>query len=321
MKHKPLSWQLYEPFNHQSSANNAFDLLTHSARLGKGYSKGFYVLGYTLDDPVFSSSHSSTHFILQDMILLENQIPLFILDLLFYLQHGRPDQYGVLAKLALRFFSSLRPTDCPFNCLGRARLEFDLLPLEGELHCLELFWRSLLYPGSKPIATHRIKFRNREVESFQNIQFKDGTLEIPRLVILDTTRSLFLNLVAFEQCHFNCGNDITMYLFCMDYLIDSTKNVRHLHDYGILRHGLRSNAEVTDFFNQICKEVALVDSRGYLSDLTKDDDTYSGNKWNGWIAILKLKYFSNPWSIISLIIAFIFLLLTLTQIVYGVFGY
>ncbi|KAK2633061.1 hypothetical protein EUGRSUZ_L00680 [Eucalyptus grandis] len=252
------------------------------------------------------------------MILLENQIPLFILDLLFCLQHGRPDQYGVLAKLALRFFSSLRPTDCPLNCLGRARLEFDLLPLEGELHCLELL--QFLHCVTE-LWKKWIKFKNGEVESFQNIQFKDGTLEIPRLVILDTTRSLFLNLVAFEQCHFNCGNDITTYLFCMDYLIDSTENVRHLHDCGILRHGLRSDAEVTDFFNQICKEVALVDGRGYLSDLTKDDNTYSGNKWNGWIAILKLKYFSNPWSIISLIVAFIFLLLILTHIVYGVFGY
>ncbi|KAK2633062.1 hypothetical protein EUGRSUZ_L00681 [Eucalyptus grandis] len=272
--------------------------------LVRGYSKGFDVLGYTADDPVFFSLRSSTHFTLQDMILLENQIPLFILDLLFCLQRNRPNQHGVLAKLALRFFSSLRPTDCPLNCLGRTRLEFDLLPLEGELHWLKL-----------------IKFKNMEVESFQNIQFKDGTLEIPRLVILDRARSLFLNLVAFEQCHFNYNNDITTYLFFMDDLIDFAEDMRNLHDYEVMRHELGSNAEVADFFSQICKEVVLVGSRGYPSNLSKDVDTYSGNKWNGWITILELKYFSNPWSFIFLIATFILLLLILTQTLYGVFGY
>ncbi|KAK2633044.1 hypothetical protein EUGRSUZ_L00652 [Eucalyptus grandis] len=224
-----------------------------SADLVSGYSKGFDVLGYTPDDPVFSSSRSSTHFILQDMILLEKQIRLFISTAVL-LQHGRPNQHGVLAKLALR-----------------------------------------------------IKFINREVESFTYIQFKDGTLNIPRLVILEMATSLFLNLGAFEQCHFNCSNDITTYMFFMDDLIDSTEDVRHLHDCGIIRHGLKSDAEVADFFNQICREV--------------DVHTYSSNTWNGWIAILELKSLCNPWSIISLIAAFILHLLTLTRTLYGVFSY
>ncbi|KAK2633060.1 hypothetical protein EUGRSUZ_L00678 [Eucalyptus grandis] len=222
--------------------------------LVSGYSKGFDVLGYTPDDPVFSSSRSSTHFILQDIILLEKQIRLFILNLLALEKKG-------------------------------------------------------------------IKFINREVESFMYIQFKDGTLDIPRLVILEMATSLFLNLGAFEQCHFNCSNDITTYMFFMDNLIDSAEDVRHLHDCGIIRHGLKSDAEVTDFFNQICREVVLVSSHGYLFDLSKDVDTYSSNTWNGWIAILELKSFCNPWSIISLIDAFILHLFTLTRTLYGVFGY
>ncbi|XP_039158241.1 uncharacterized protein LOC104420195 [Eucalyptus grandis] len=228
---------------------------------------------------------------------------------------GQPDQHVILTKLALRFFFSLWSTSSPLYCLARTRLEFDPLPFKGELYCNKLFRRSLLYPGSKLAAIQQlsqtrlqflhyvtklrkkwIKFGNNEVESFQNVQFKDETLEIPRLVILDTA-----------------SNDITTYLFFMDNLIDSAKDVRHLHDYGIMRHGLRSDAEVTDFLNQICKEVVLVDSHSYLSNPSKDVDTYSSNKWNGWIAILELKYFNNSWSIISLIAAFNLLLLTLTR--------
>ncbi|XP_039158322.1 uncharacterized protein LOC104428705 [Eucalyptus grandis] len=169
-------------------------------------------------------------------------------------------------------------------------------------------------------SSRRIKFINGEVEGFQKIQFKDETLEIPRLVIQDATRSLFLNLVAFEQCHFNCGNNVTSYLF-MDNLINSAENVGHLHNCGIMEHWLRSDAEVADLFNQLCKDVVLVGSHSYLSGLSKDVNTYFGNKWNGWIAILELKYFSNPLSIISFIAAFILLGLTLAQTLYGIFGY
>ncbi|KAK2633056.1 hypothetical protein EUGRSUZ_L00668 [Eucalyptus grandis] len=151
--------------------------------------------------------------------------------------------------------------------------------------------------------------------------FKDETLKIPQLTILYTARSRFLNFVAFEECHFNCSNDITTYLFFMDDLIDFAEDVRHLLDCGIMRHGRGSETEVADLVKQICKEVVSVDSRGYLSDLSMDVDTYSSNKWNAWIVILELKYFSNPWSIISLIAAFILPLLTLTQTLYEVFGY
>ncbi|KAL3721488.1 hypothetical protein ACJRO7_033913 [Eucalyptus globulus] len=306
-----------------------------------GFSLGFDKLGYTPDDPIFSLSRNSIVIIQRDMILLENQIPLFILDLLFCLQLSLPDkdENGLLAKLALQFFYSLKPTDCPLDRLSLRRLEFDPLPDEGELHCLELFRRSLLYPGPKRAATQEspiglqfihcvtelrkkgIKFRRGEVEGFWNIQFKDGTLEIPRLVIHDASRSLFLNLMAFEQFHFNCGNDVTSYVTFMDNLINSAEDARHLHDCGIVEPWLGSDAEVDDLFNQLGKEVVFDIHDSYLSKLFEDVNTYSGHRWNGWIASLKLKYFSNPWSIIFLIAAFILLLVTLAQTLYEVFGY
>ncbi|KAK2633055.1 hypothetical protein EUGRSUZ_L00666 [Eucalyptus grandis] len=317
-----------------------------------GFSNGFNELGYTHDDPVFSLSRSSLPIIRRDMILLENQIPLLILHPLFCLQHGPPDQGGppdqdeLLAKLALKFFDPLKPIDRPLHCDGSTSLESNPLPCEfrkGIDHCLELFRWSLLHPDPKRAANEEssqigqqwqqfihcvtelrkkgIKFKKGEVGGFRNIQFKDGTLEIPLLVIQDATRSVFLNLIAFEQCHFNCGNDVISYLFFMDHLINSAEDVGHLHDCGIMEHWLGSDAEVADLFNQLGKEVVFVDDGSYLSKLSKDVNAYSGNKWNSWIAILELKYFNNPWSIISLVAAFILLVLTLAQTLYGVFGY
>ncbi|KAK3411462.1 hypothetical protein EUGRSUZ_I00220 [Eucalyptus grandis] len=319
-----------------------------------GWSNGFDKLGYTQDDPVFSELRSLMHLIQRDMILLENQIPLFILDLLFNLQCGQPNHDELLAKLALKFLHPLRPTECPFHCVGSKRLESNPLANEDELqewavhclvsfqpslsrsstkravHCLELFRRSLLCLGPRWAATLELSQIGQPVINCvtelrkKGIKFKkgeDGTLEFPWLKIEETTLSLFLNLIAFEQCHFDCDNDVTSYLFFMDKLINSAKDVEHLHDCGIMDHWLGSDAEAANLFNQLCKEVVLVEDVSYLSKLSKDVNTYSGNKWNCWIASLKLKYFSNPWSIISLIAAFILLMLTLAQTFYGVYGY
>ncbi|KAK2633050.1 hypothetical protein EUGRSUZ_L00660 [Eucalyptus grandis] len=209
----------------------------------RGYFHRFDKLGYTHNDPVFSSSQISIDKIRRDMILLENQIPLLILHLLFCLQL---------------------------------------------IHCVT------------KLRKKGIKFRKGKVGGFQNIQFKDGTLKIPQLVIEDATRSVFLNLIAFEQYHFNCGNDLISYLIFMDNLINSAEDVGHLHDCGIMEHWLGSDVKVANLFNQLCKEVVFVDSGSYLSK-----------------HLSKL----SPWSIISLIAAIILLGLTLAQTFYGVFGY
>ncbi|KAL3722048.1 hypothetical protein ACJRO7_034405 [Eucalyptus globulus] len=260
-------------------------------KLFRGVVEGFEELGYPRNDPIFSMQ-GSMHMIQQDMIMLKIQIPLFILDQLLSLQLGDPNQDGLVAKLALRFFDPLMPTDEPLTELSRNRLEslsyttaFDLLSDQGELHCLEVFQQSLLLSGPKleprawikrrshsdQVAEKRqqqrircvrelreagIKFRKRKMDKFWDIQFKDGILEIPQLLIDDGMSSLFLNLIAFEQSHFDCSNNITWYVIFMDNLIRYPENVG---------------------------------------------------------ASLKHNYFGSSWVIISVIAAFVFLVLSLTQ--------
>ncbi|XP_039158370.1 UPF0481 protein At3g47200-like [Eucalyptus grandis] len=72
----------------------------------QGFAEGFEKLGYRPNDPVFSMRESILQ-IQRDMIMLENQIPLFILDQLLGLQLGDPNQKEHVTKLALQFFSPL----------------------------------------------------------------------------------------------------------------------------------------------------------------------------------------------------------------------
>ncbi|EYU44433.1 hypothetical protein ABFS82_08G052600 [Erythranthe guttata] len=332
----------------------------------RGAAGGFTHLGYSRNDPIFAM-RGSMHSIQRDMIMLENQIPLFILERLFAIQAGGPSdqvgwpagsQTGVVARLALRFFDPLMPTDEPLSKSDRSKLEssigttFDPLTEQGGLHCLEVFRRSLLAIRAGPKPTPRvwikkwshtnrvadkrrqqlihcvtelkdsgIKFKRRRTDRIWDIKFKNGILKIPRLLIHDGTKSLFLNLIAYEQCHLDCTNDITSYVIFMDNLIDSPADVSYLHYCGIIENWLGSDAEVADMFNRLCQEVVFDINDSSLSRLSEQVNRYYEHRWNAWRASLKHRYFNTPWTIISFFAAVVLLWLTLAQTFYSVYGY
>ncbi|KAF6134588.1 hypothetical protein GIB67_025703 [Kingdonia uniflora] len=325
--------------------------------LFRGAAGGFKELGYSRNDPVFAM-RSLMHSIQRDMIKLENQIPLFVLEHLLDLQIGELDQKVGVGRLALQFFDPLIPTDEPLRKSDMDKLEsslgywktFDPLTDQSGLHCLDVFRRSLLRSGFQPaprnwikrwshatrVADKRrqqlihcvtelkesgIKFKKRKTDRFWDIKFEDGILHIPRLLIHDATKSLFLNLIAFEQCHLDCSNDITSYMIFMDNLINSPEDVGYLHYCGIIEHWLGSDAEVADLFNRLCQEVVYDVNDSYLSRMSEHVNRYYNHKWNTWLASLRHNYFSNPWAIISFFAAVVLLLLTFAQTFYGVYGY
>ncbi|KAJ1271784.1 hypothetical protein BS78_06G152600 [Paspalum vaginatum] len=329
---------------------------------GKGYVDD---LGYSRHDPIFAM-RGPMHAVRNDMILLENQVPLFVLDRLLGIQLGNAEETGAVASLAVRFFDALMPTDAPLLRKDRSKLEssvgavaaaFD--PLSGPmLHCLDVFRRSLLRAGLQPmpppparlwlrkwsglrrVADKRrqqfvhcvselreagIRCRCRNTDRFWDIKFDNGVLQIPRILIHDGTKLLFLNLIAFEQCHMDIatpgGNNITSYAIFMDNLINSAEDVKYLHDRGIIEHWLGSDAEVADLFNSLCAEVVFDINDSYLSGLSDQVNRYYEYKWSTWVASLQHNYFSNPWAIVSVVAAVFLLLLTMAQTFYSAYSY
>ncbi|XP_010030569.2 UPF0481 protein At3g47200 [Eucalyptus grandis] len=325
-----------------------------------GVDTGFQGFGYHDNDPIFSVGPSILKTkIRRDMIMLENQIPLFILDRLLSLQLGEPDQEKHVVELALQFFSPLTPiwafmveTECPsdprrLHCLGA--YWSNTLPSSakqgGTKMREEIMWRMRITRWSQrqnklnfcvtKLREAGIVFRNVLHDRVGNIEFLDGVLYIPKLTIDEGTRSLFFNLIAFEQSHIHCGNHVTAYVIFMHSLIHSPEDVDHLRDRMILDHCLGSNAEVVDLFNCLCQKLAFDITDSYLFDLRTEVSLYClrrrlpfkmataafARKWNFWGADLRKKYFNNPWSTISVIAASILLVLTFTQTFYGVYGY
>ncbi|KAG7633887.1 hypothetical protein ISN44_As03g041630 [Arabidopsis suecica] len=305
----------------------------------QGVNEGFLKLGYDHNDPVFAV-RGSMHSIQRDMIMLENQLPLFVLNPLLELQPGTQNQTG-LVELVVRFFIPLMPTAETLTENSPPRGVSN-----GELHCLDVFHRSLLFPRSSGKANYSrvadkhlqrviptvtelrdagFKFKLNKTDRFWDIKFSNGYLEIPGLLIHDGTKSLFLNLIAFEQCHIESSNDITSYIIFMDNLIDSPEDISYLHHCGIIEHSLGSNSEVADMFNQLCQEVVFDTKDIYLSQLLIEvhrcyKQNYS-RKLNSLKTTLILKYLDNPWAYLSFFAAVILLILTFSQSYFAAYAY
>jgi hypothetical protein len=58
-----------------------------------------------------------------------------------------------------------------------------------------------------------VDFKRGENHRFWDLKFHKGILEIPPLHIHYSTQCLFLNLIAYEQCHPRCSREVTSYDF------------------------------------------------------------------------------------------------------------
>ncbi|MED6205370.1 hypothetical protein PIB30_016956 [Stylosanthes scabra] len=265
---------------------------------GVAEKEGFEKLGYSNNDPVFSMNRW-IHSIRNDMMMLENQLPLFVLERLLRLQLGRSKLNNYFKLLVSAFFEPLAPA----SEAGKISCKRGLVPVQEE----EL--------------RDRVEFKKRETGRFWDIEFKNGIMRMPRLLIHDGTRSLFLNLIAFEQCHLDSSNDITSYVIFMDNLINSPADVGYLHYCGIIEHWLGSDAEVADMFNRLCQDVAIDNDNSYLSALSKEVHEYYKTRWHTWCATLRHNHFANPWAITSLVAGVVLLLLTFAQTFYTIYAY
>ena len=119
------------------------------------------------------------------------------------------------------------------------------------LHPLDLFRKTLLQgpqdnlPDYKPdpnlseiirpateLYEAGIRFKHSRTTSLHDVHFKHGVLRLPVIVVDDLTEYMFLNLMAFERLHVGAGNDVTSYVFFMDNIIDSAKDVSLLTTKG-----------------------------------------------------------------------------------------
>ncbi|KAK9156412.1 hypothetical protein Sjap_003892 [Stephania japonica] len=282
------------------------------------------------DDDIVFQTRWMLPVLRRDLVMLENQIPMFALHKLFDLTRTRgvPESTLPLTDLTLNFFNPLMPREQ--GTLNRTIASSKGLSIKHQ-HLLDLFRSSLLplvpmargkqplvFRSIKELQEAGIKLQKREnCCSTLEISFVDGVLKVPPLQIDDYTGTLFRNVIAFEQCHSDhsyCKPDFTSYLFFIDGLVNTSEDIVLLHYAGVIQHSLGSDVELADLINKMCREVNRdSENESYLHLLASDVNEYCNKNWNKWRAELVHNYFGSPWALISLVSAVLFFVLAVAQ--------
>ncbi|OWM86696.1 hypothetical protein CDL15_Pgr015732 [Punica granatum] len=272
--------------------------------------------------------------IIDDIFLLENQLPLFIIEELF-------------AKIEIKINSSSKK-EADEGGKGQEdeeetkggggeekgggdfffiKLVCQFVDLRGDIgaegydpmkvknrkieHFLDCLWvchqsskedspvkEELQIPSRIPTATelHQagVRFAKHSSTHLFDIEFRDGVLSIPQMFMGDYTESLYRNLLAFEQCHYLDDSRFTAYFCFMDQLIDSPKDIDLLVKCGIIDNTLGDSLQAVNIFNSLAQGL-LMTVENHYAYLREQLQTYCKEPSHKLKAALRQHY--NTWKI------------------------
>ncbi|XP_065626907.1 UPF0481 protein At3g47200-like [Quercus suber] len=198
--------------------------------------------------------------LMKDFILLENQIPFFIIEELFDLAFPFLPNSPSLIVLTFKFFVE-------FNIQ-----KFEPIPNMKIKHLTDLLRIFQQPPPPRPQRERKdelikhlysatqlheagVKFKVSSGNSLLELEFTNGVLEIPCIYLSGRTETVTRNIVAFEQCHFFEEEYITDYYFILDFLINTTRDVDLLCDKKNIVNYLGDNSAAMSLVNNLNKEI------------------------------------------------------------------
>ncbi|GKU99441.1 hypothetical protein SLEP1_g12294 [Rubroshorea leprosula] len=282
--------------------------------------------------------------ILHDLVLVENQLPFFVLcelldiipKMLFNMWGSTDPKHGFIRRLIERFENLMPGLKVDRTCNDNS------IEVKHLVHLLHSNWR----PSKKAMDKYNeqrekwtwefmircatelkgagIEFKGVETgsdveRSLFDIKFQNGILEMPKVTIEDDTESLYRNLIACEQFDTSDPPFLTEYVALMDSLIDSGKDVELLCKSKIIVNLLGDDETVAVLFNRLGHHTNLSSENFLYAQLFRDVNEHYKKPWNKWKAVLRHKYFNTPWAFISFLAATLLLLLTVLQTSFTIF--
>ncbi|XP_047959959.1 UPF0481 protein At3g47200-like [Salvia hispanica] len=286
------------------------------------------VRDYAPNDPIFSR-HGKLYFVphlRRDMMMLENQLPLLVLQKLLAVQTGQPFEEYDLTKLILGFFGNFIPT--------RNMTEFNHCN-----HMLEIFRKRFLLEEHKvrgPSSRHihgvdiihpvknlvagGIKIKRNKTSSIKDIFFDSvyRVLKLPQISLDESSESVYLNQMAFERFHVGAGNEVTSFVFFMNNMIGSSSDVTILQNYGIIENFIGSEDDVAKLFQSLTKGITP-DPENSLDEVHRQIGEYCSKPWSQLRTEIINTYFTDPWAITAA--AILLFVLTILQTIFSVLAY
>ncbi|KAJ0036001.1 hypothetical protein Pint_25312 [Pistacia integerrima] len=268
----------------------------------------------------------------RDLLLVENQLPFFVLHA-FFVEMMKVQDKGNdnnICDLILHFFDDLVP-DCKLKNnmfkIERINHVLDLIHLNWSPFSSETEDKWGFIRCATELKEAGIKFKSPKVDeknasSLFGIKFENGIMKIPMLKIDDNSESFFRNLIAHEQLlHDPDYSYVTDYLKFMNCLMNTSGDVELLCQSEVVQNGLGDDKVLANMFNRLSDNVTFFPASFRYYELFRQVNNHCGRRWNKWKANLRHKYFNTPWALISFIAAVFLLLLTVAQTVFTVLPY
>ncbi|KAA8546379.1 hypothetical protein F0562_002882 [Nyssa sinensis] len=268
------------------------------------------------NDPIFKSPWMRIQ-ILRDMMLLENQLPFFVLSELFDMTQIPNSRTNLLQLSMIPIIQTL---PAPLSLNSYLRVALGHKSVSESKHFLDLL-HNVCRPSRRPTSSNEsysqmpcltelheagVSFQvdKSSLNSCFDIKFEQGHLKIPNFRVDDSTETLFRNIIAYEQhsSHVKpmCFTDCITF---MDNLINTEKDVTAFRLSGIMENLLGDDEEVARVFNKMGDGIVIDPKTYYYSDLCKKLNKHCGTSWNQAMTKLRRNYFNNPWATISTIAA------------------
>ncbi|KAG2668442.1 hypothetical protein I3760_15G160600 [Carya illinoinensis] len=110
--------------------------------------------------------------------------------------------------------------------------------------------------NAKTLHYAGIQFKNNS-GSILDIKLKGKTLQIPTMIIDDSTDPLLRNLIAYEQNNRSAAPYFCCLAVFLDSVVDTVEDVRILRDAGIIKQAKGGDEEVANLFNSLTKELVF----------------------------------------------------------------
>ncbi|KAA8517219.1 hypothetical protein F0562_017529 [Nyssa sinensis] len=276
----------------------------------------------------------------QDLWLLENQLPFAVFECLWEWEDNIlpssmmlcwfiDETFSIRANLS--YFYSRRDEKKPSHLLDLLRMRFlgqDTDTGDTREHSSnyreEGITKSRLLRNVKELTAAGIHLKLDKSARLADIKFSyncfHGKLTLPPITINGSTKTIFLNMIAYEMDnpqHYQ----FTSYLCFLDSLIDNADDVSEMRSAGVLENFLGSDHEVAELINQIGND--LVPEKDVYKSVKREIRRYfSGRKKvkvATWIAQVSRDHFGNPWTTIAIFAAAFAILLSVVQTYYTIF--
>ncbi|CAF2264828.1 hypothetical protein HID58_013965 [Brassica napus] len=264
-----------------------------------------------------------TYTLFDDLILLENQLPYFILEKLFdpIVQRILPQK--TLRDLIISFFNLQGKIgdDSKFRHFTDLQRCVRVETLPNHDVCIHKQHIQHAYNADcihKQHIQHADKLESGGVqfeavgEEFSlNVRFENGCLKMPRLMVDDRLERRLRNIMALEQCHYPFNAHVCSYIFFIEHLIHTTKAADLLVEKEIIKNRTGERHPVKQMVYKL--RSGIPETGSYYSDIANEVNKYSENRVNRSKAVLKRAFFGNILSGTATIVITLLLVMTLIR--------